>query len=75
MVAVDTHNINIVWAPLVLSLIAVGGVLIPNQLIMTVICPDDLIATGTCLTVCLRSIGQAYRHKHLLHSVCFRAHA
>ncbi|QMW41499.1 hypothetical protein G4B11_004823 [Aspergillus flavus] len=58
MVAVDTHNINTVWAPLVLSLIAVGGVLIPNQLIMTVICPDDLIATGTCLTVCLRSIGQ-----------------
>ncbi|KAE8326797.1 major facilitator superfamily domain-containing protein [Aspergillus sergii] len=58
MVAVDTHNINTAWAPLVLSLIAVGGVLIPNQLIMTVICPDDLIATGTCLTVCLRSIGQ-----------------
>ncbi|KAB8275691.1 major facilitator superfamily domain-containing protein [Aspergillus minisclerotigenes] len=58
MVAVDTHNINTVWASLVLSLIAVGGVLIPNQLIMTVICPDDLIATGTCLTVCLRRIGQ-----------------
>ncbi|KAJ5081095.1 hypothetical protein N7456_013333 [Penicillium angulare] len=58
MVAVDIHDISTVWAPLVLSLTAVGGVLIPNQLIMTIICPDDLIATGTCLTVCLRSIGQ-----------------
>ena len=58
MVAVDDHNIKTVWAPLVLSLLAVGGVLIPNQLIMTVICPDDLIGTGTCLTVCLRNIGQ-----------------
>lgn len=58
MVAVDDHNIKTVWAPLVLSLVAVGGVLIPNQLIMTVICPDDLIGTGTCLTVCLRNIGQ-----------------
>lgn len=58
MVAVDDHNIKTVWAALIFSLVAVGGVLIPNQLIMTVICPDDLIATGTCLTVCLRNIGQ-----------------
>ena len=41
-----------------LGLIGVGGVLVPNQIIVTVICPDDLIATATCLTVCLRGIGQ-----------------
>ncbi|UDD58630.1 hypothetical protein AFCA_006061 [Aspergillus flavus] len=50
MVAVDTHNINIVWAPLVLSLIAVGGVLIPNQLIMTVISLVKLIGTSIFYT-------------------------
>jgi MFS family permease len=58
MAAVDPHNINSVWAPLVLGLLSVGGVLIPNQIIVTLISPDDLIATATCLTVCLRSIGQ-----------------
>lgn len=58
MAAVDPHNINTVWAPLVLGLLSVGGVLIPNQIIVTLISPDDLIATATCLTVCLRSIGQ-----------------
>ncbi|CAK7198281.1 hypothetical protein SEUCBS139899_000941 [Sporothrix eucalyptigena] len=58
LVAVDVHNINTVWAPLCLGLLGVGGVLIPNQIIITVICPDDLIATATCLTVCLRAVGQ-----------------
>ncbi|KAH8690520.1 fungal trichothecene efflux pump [Talaromyces proteolyticus] len=58
MAAVDPHNINTVWAPLVLGLLSVGGVLIPNQIIITLISPDDLIATATCLTVCLRAIGQ-----------------
>ncbi|CAK7222847.1 hypothetical protein SCUCBS95973_004975 [Sporothrix curviconia] len=58
LTAVDVHNINTVWAPLCLGLLGVGGVLIPNQIIITVICPDDLIATATCLTVCLRAVGQ-----------------
>ncbi|KAJ5676109.1 fungal trichothecene efflux pump [Penicillium macrosclerotiorum] len=58
MAAVDRNNINTVWAPLVLGLTGVGGVLVPNQVIVTVISPDDLIATATSLTVCLRSVGQ-----------------
>jgi hypothetical protein len=47
-----------VWAPLVLALIGVGGVLVPNQIIITVITPDDLIASATALTVSLRAIAQ-----------------
>ncbi|KAJ5818397.1 fungal trichothecene efflux pump [Penicillium riverlandense] len=58
MAAVDPNNVNTVWAPLVLGLTGVGGVLVPNQVIVTVISPDDLIATATSLTVCLRSVGQ-----------------
>lgn len=58
MSVVDPHNINTVWAPLVLGLTGAGGVLVPNQVIVTVISPDDLIATATSLTVCLRSVGQ-----------------
>lgn len=58
MAAVDPNNVNTVWAPLVLGLTGVGGVLVPNQVIVTIISPDDLIATATCLTVSLRSIGQ-----------------
>lgn len=58
MTIVDTHDIATVWAPLTLGLTAVGGVLIPNQIIITIISPDDLIGTATCLTVSLRAVGQ-----------------
>lgn len=58
MAAIDTHNINTAWAPLIFGLIGIGGVLIPNQIIITIICPDSLIATATCLTACLRAVGQ-----------------
>lgn len=58
LTAVDPYNLSTVWAPLILGLMGVGGVLIPNQIIITIICPDDLIATATCLTVCLRAVGQ-----------------
>ncbi|KAL4924236.1 fungal trichothecene efflux pump [Aspergillus undulatus] len=58
MAAINTHNISTAWAPLIFSLLGIGGVLIPNQIIVTIICPDDLIATATCLTACLRAVGQ-----------------
>lgn len=59
MAAVDPHNINTVWAPLIIGLVGVGGVLFPNQIIVTVITPDDLLATVTSLTFVLRGISQA----------------
>ncbi|KAL2845308.1 major facilitator superfamily domain-containing protein [Aspergillus pseudoustus] len=58
MATLHPTNIATALAPLVVALIGVGGVLIPNQLIITLICPPDLIATATCLTVSLRGVGQ-----------------
>ncbi|KAL4805391.1 major facilitator superfamily domain-containing protein [Aspergillus unguis] len=58
MAAINLHDINTVFAPLIFSLLGIGGVLIPNQIIVTIICPDELIATATCLTACLRAVGQ-----------------
>jgi hypothetical protein len=58
MATVDPHDINTVWAPLIIGLTGIGGVLIPNQIIMTIISPDDLIATAASLTVCIRAVGQ-----------------
>jgi Fungal trichothecene efflux pump (TRI12) len=39
-------------------LIGVGGVLVPNQVIITVLTPDDLIGSVTALTVGLRTQAQ-----------------
>ncbi|KKK26085.1 hypothetical protein AOCH_006770 [Aspergillus ochraceoroseus] len=58
MTTADTHNINTVWGPLTIGLLSVGGLLVPNQVIVTVISPDDLIATATSLTVAVRAVGQ-----------------
>ncbi|RMD41243.1 hypothetical protein DV735_g3910, partial [Chaetothyriales sp. CBS 134920] len=58
MIVIDPYNVNTAWAPLVLALIGTGGVLVPNQVIATVITPDDLIASVTCLTVAIRAIAQ-----------------
>ncbi|KAL4921474.1 fungal trichothecene efflux pump [Aspergillus aurantiobrunneus] len=58
MAAIDPTNINTAWAPLTFALLGLGGVLIPNQIIITVISPDTLIATATCLTASLRAVGQ-----------------
>ncbi|KAK5079858.1 hypothetical protein LTR24_008884 [Lithohypha guttulata] len=54
----DPHDHGTIIAPLVLALIGVGGVLVPNQVIITVITPDDLIASVTALTVGLRAQAQ-----------------
>ena len=58
LVLVDPNDIKTAWAPLILALIGVGGVLVPNQVIITVITPDDLIGSVTALTVGLRAQAQ-----------------
>jgi hypothetical protein len=55
---VNPHDIGTAFGPLVLALIGVGGVLVPNQVIITIITPDDLIASVTALTVGLRAQAQ-----------------
>jgi hypothetical protein len=58
MAAIDRNSINTAWAPLILGLVGVGGVLFPNQLVVTVITPDDLLATVTSLTFTVRGTSQ-----------------
>ncbi|KAL3492261.1 major facilitator superfamily domain-containing protein [Aspergillus germanicus] len=58
MASLSPTNLATALAPLAVSLLGVGGVLIPNQLIITLISPPDLIASATCLTVSLRAVGQ-----------------
>jgi hypothetical protein len=42
----------------VLTLVGIGGVLVPNQVVVTIITPDDLVASVTALTVGLRAQAQ-----------------
>jgi hypothetical protein len=77
LVVVDPHNIHTAFAPIALSLIGTGGVLIPNQVIITVITPDDLIASVTALTVGLRAqaqvLGLSIFYNRFVHEVTNRA--
>jgi hypothetical protein len=58
MAAVDPENINTAWAPMVLGLIGVGGVLLPSQVIFSIITPDELLGTSIALSIVVRMIGQ-----------------
>jgi|TARA_R110002003_G_scaffold214_40_gene16336 hypothetical protein len=59
MAAIDPNNIKTAWAPLIIGLFGIGGVLFPNQIIVTIITPDDLLATVTSLTFVVRGVSQA----------------
>lgn len=58
MAAVDPENIHTVWAPLVIGLVGVGGVLLPSQVVFSIISPDDLIGTSVSLSIVIRAVGQ-----------------
>jgi len=58
MAAIDPDNIHSAWAPLVLGLLGVGGVLLPSQVVFSIISPDDLIGTSVSLSIVIRSVGQ-----------------
>ena len=45
------------WGLLVLGGLGIGGIIIPASIITTIICPDDLIATVSALTLAVRVIG------------------
>jgi 7-cyano-7-deazaguanine synthase in queuosine biosynthesis len=45
-------------APAIFALFGIGGVLVPNQIIITVISPDDLIGSVTALTLAVRAQAQ-----------------
>jgi hypothetical protein len=54
----DPDNINSVWPIMVFALVGVGAVLLPSQVVFSIISPDDLIGTSVALSVVIRMIGQ-----------------
>lgn len=77
MATVDRTNINTVWGPIVFGLIGAGGVLVPNQIIVTAITTDEYISTATALGLSVRLIGQVIGYSlfynRLTHNVNSRA--
>ncbi|TVY31110.1 Trichothecene efflux pump [Lachnellula hyalina] len=53
----DRTNLHQLWGILVLAGLGIGGIVVPASIITTIICPDDLIATVTALTLSIRVIG------------------
>ena len=50
---------NLIYLPVCLACLGVGAVIIPNQIIASIVCPDDLIGSVTALTISVRVIGGA----------------
>lgn len=59
LAAARLDNINTVYGILFVAGMGVGGIIIPASTITTYICPSDLIATITALTISIRIIGGA----------------
>jgi hypothetical protein len=57
MAALNRDNLNIAYGILVAAGLGIGGIVVPASIITTIICPDDLIATITALTLAIRVIG------------------
>jgi hypothetical protein len=53
----DLNNLHQVYGILVIAGLGIGGIVVPAAIIITIICPDDLIATVTALTLSIRVIG------------------
>ena len=46
LVLISPHDIRSAWAPIVLALIGVGGVLVPNQVVTTVITFQPIMSSS-----------------------------
>ncbi|KAF7861421.1 hypothetical protein EAF04_007986 [Stromatinia cepivora] len=53
----NRYNLSTLWALLIIAGLGIGGIVVPASIITTIICPDDLIATVTALTLSIRVIG------------------
>jgi hypothetical protein len=58
MATADPENINTMWAPLIFGLLGVGGVLLPSQVVFSIISPAEHIGASVALSIVVRSIGQ-----------------
>ncbi|KAL6239566.1 hypothetical protein BDW75DRAFT_250411 [Aspergillus navahoensis] len=57
MAAADVENMQQLWGILVIAGLGIGGIVVPASIITTIICPDDLIATISALTLSIRVVG------------------
>lgn len=59
MALATPRNLNTMYGLLTIASVGVGGVIVPCSIIATIICPDDIIATITALTLSIRVLGGA----------------
>ncbi|KAK5165709.1 uncharacterized protein LTR77_008632 [Saxophila tyrrhenica] len=57
MAAGTKDNLPAMWAILCVACLGVGATLVPTQVIAGIICPDDLLATITAITITVRILG------------------
>lgn len=57
MACATRYNLNKLYGLLILGGLGIGGIVVPASIITTIICPDDLIATVSALTLSIRVIG------------------
>ncbi|GIK06217.1 hypothetical protein Aspvir_001861 [Aspergillus viridinutans] len=57
MAVARQDNLYQLWGILVLAGLGIGGIVVPASIITTIICPDDLIATISALTLSIRVVG------------------
>jgi hypothetical protein len=50
-------NMYQLWGILIVAGLGIGGIIVPAAVMTTIICPDDIIATVTALTLSIRVIG------------------
>ena len=62
-------NIGPVIVILIVAGLGIGGILVPASIITTIICPDDLIATVSALTLSIRVLGGAVGVSSCKHGV------
>ena len=59
LAAARVDNMGAVYVMLTVAGLGVGGIVVPASLVAMVICPEDLIATATALTLAVRVVGGA----------------
>ncbi|KAI5304602.1 hypothetical protein KEM56_006279 [Ascosphaera pollenicola] len=59
MAYADADNLHKIWGFLIVGSLGIGGIVVPASITANIICPDDLIATVSALTMSVRMIGGA----------------
>ncbi|OKL62702.1 hypothetical protein UA08_01438 [Talaromyces atroroseus] len=59
MAVARIDNLSSLWIILTIASLGVGGIVVPASIMTTIICPDDLIATISALTLSIRVVGGA----------------